>query len=256
MRVAASSSLCAWMTVALVLSGCDERGSRPPASPAPITPGAAPSPSAQTHTLSGRVVEGTTQGARPVADVPILITIFPPPGVFPRPSGFRSVVSDSAGRYVIGEVPHQHSVVLKAASPYTLGSLQPCAAALTLGADAVLDVELLSSPTTRRTIQGSPTISGVVYETTAEGRRPIADAAVGYEAVCWTGEFPNAWTRTDANGRYELCRLPSVDIVADGCIVAFAAGRSSASGPLNPRGDMTVDIDLPRLPFPGSSPLR
>ena len=99
--------------------------------------GCRPGPSSQTHTLSGRVVEGTTQGVRPMADAPIMITIFPPPGAFPR-SGFRSVVSDSEGRYVIGEVPHQHSVVLKAASPYTPGRLQPCAAALTMGADAVL----------------------------------------------------------------------------------------------------------------------
>lgn len=250
MKPAATPSLCAWMTVALVLSGCDEGGSRPPSSPTPLTPPAAPAPSSQTHTLSGRVVEGTTQGVRPIADVPIMITIFPPPGAFPRPSGFRSLVSDSEGRYVIGEVPHQHSVVLRAASPYTPGRSQPCAAALTMGADAVLDVELVSSPTTRRTIQGSPTISGVVYQTTAEGRRPIADAAVGYEAVCWTGEFPYAWTRTDANGRYELCRLPSVDIVSDGCVVAFAAGRSSSSGLLNPRADMIVDIDLSRMPLP------
>ena len=252
MKLAATSSWCAWMTVALVLSGCDEKGSRPPASPAPIapiTPPAAPTPSSQTHTLSGRVVEGTTQGVRPLADLPILITIFPPPGTYPRPSGSRLVRSDSEGRYAIGEVPHQHSVVLNAADTYSPGRLQPCAAALTMGADAVLDLELVSSPTTPRTIQGSPTISGVVYETTAEGRRPIADAAVVYEAVCWTGEFPNAWTRTDANGRYELCRLPSVDIVSDGCVVAFAAGRSFASGRLNPRADMIVDIDITRLPL-------
>jgi len=247
MKPATTPSLCAFMTVALMLAGCDQGGSPFPSSPAPP---AAPAPSSQTHTLSGRLVEGTTQGVRPIADARIMITIFPPPGVFPRPSGSRSVLSDSEGRYVVGEVPHQHSVVLKAEFPYATGRLQPCAAALTMDADARLDVELVASPRTPRTIQGSPTISGVVYETSAEGRRPLAGADVGYEAGCWTGEFPSAWTKTDLNGRYELCRLPSVEIVSNGCVTAFAAGRSSSSGLLNPRADMIVDIDLPPLPLP------
>ena len=41
---AVSGALCAWMTVVLVLSGCDEGGSRPPSSPTPLTPPAARRP--------------------------------------------------------------------------------------------------------------------------------------------------------------------------------------------------------------------
>ena len=233
------SGLCALMTFALMLPACDEDGRRPGSSPtAPIAP------PLQTHTLAGRVVEGTAQGARPIAGARILINIFPPPGIFPRPSSSRSSVSDSEGRYVVGDLPHRHAVVLTAGSPYVRGRLQPCAAPATMDADAVLDVELVSSATAPRTIHGSPTISGVVHEFSAEGRRPISGASVGYEAVCWTGEFPHAWTETDSSGRYELCRLPSADIADSGCIVAFAAGRSAASRLLDVRGDMVIDIDL------------
>ena len=178
-----------------------------------------------------------------------MITIFPPPGAFPRPSGFRSLVSDSEGRYVIGEVPHQHSVVLKAASPHPR-RLQPCAAALTMGADGVSTSS--SSPPRRpagrsKALQPSPAWSMRQRPPKADG--PLQTQLSGTKQ-CVGRVSSRTHRRTDANGRYELCRLPSVDIVSDGCVVAFADGRSSWSGLLNPRTDMIVDINLPRLALP------
>ena len=50
-----------------------------------------------------------------------------------------------------------------------------------------------------------PTLSGVVFETTPEGRRPVAGALVGL------GGDNDPWlagVTTDADGRYLFCRLP------------------------------------------------
>jgi hypothetical protein len=48
-------------------------------------------------------------------------------------------------------------------------------------------------------------LSGVVFETTLEGRRPIAGALVGLGG---DNDFWLAGATTDADGRYLLCRLP------------------------------------------------
>lgn len=251
MKPARRSSLSAVAVVAVILMACNESDPQPGLSPAvPIPPGARPSPAPPaplpTHTLSGRVVESTEQGVRPLADANVSMSLFAPPGVFPHETVLPPVLTDSEGRYRVPDLPHEYSVRLQAGTVYSPGWLHPCGAAATMNSDAVVDIEVVSSPEAARTIRDSPIISGVVYEMSAGGRRPIAGASVGYEGVCWTGEFPNAWTRTDSNGRYELCRLSPPDVLGGGCITAFAGGGSGWSGLLSVRGDMVVDIEVTR----------
>ena len=240
MRRTRKPFVAASMAGMLTVFGCAD-GGRTQSSPA--TPIAPTVPQAQTHALSGRVVGATAEGSRPVGDVRIEIAIYPPSGIFPRPGSFATAVTDAEGRYRVEDLSHGSSVVLT--TPRWSRS-QPCGAAATIDADTSLDIELVSAPGVPRAIQGEPAISGIVYEDTAEGRRPVADAAVGNEAVCWTGYFAQAWTRTDADGRYELCRLPSPDIIGhtDGCVTAFGKASTGQSGLLNIRGAMVVDIDL------------
>lgn len=122
--------------------------------------------------------------------------------------------------------------------------MQPCAATIALSADAALDVEIVSEASLSDgrapsiTI-GPPTLSGVVYETTPQGRRPVAGALVEFD---WIMDLVTATTRTDAEGRYVLCNLPfgRVDVWA---LKPDYALRNEA---VDFRGDMALDIEIRR----------
>jgi hypothetical protein len=167
---------------------------------------------------------------RPLANTPVNISLFAPPRVVPAETPLPQVITDADGRYVVHDLPHGYSVRLQAGTLFYPGWLHPCGAAALMNADAVVDIEVVDSAEAPRTIRDSPRISGVVYESTPEGRRPIAGASVGYEPLCWTGEFPSAWTRTDANGRYELCRLSPPAVFGAGCVNAFTPFASFTTG--------------------------
>jgi hypothetical protein len=83
---------------------------------------------------------------------------------------------------------------------------------VTLNPDATQDVTLTSRENLAAgnsivppRVPGTRTISGVVFEVTETGRRPVENMSVGWEAdMDWVA----AWTFTDARGRYLLCGLP------------------------------------------------
>jgi hypothetical protein len=96
---------------------------------------------------------------------------------------------------------------------------QPCAAAQVITADATLDVHRVVD---RSYLNGNlpavlraqtPTLSGVVYENTAQGRRPIPDAWVTLDGLGGMGVLV-ADTRSDAQGRYLLCNVPQTPSMA------------------------------------------
>ena len=87
MRLGCTLSIWALSIAAAILAGCDDaaRRNRSPTAPAPP----APAPGL-THTLSGRVLESTAQGVRPLANTSVGISLFAPPGVVPAfPLGDR-----------------------------------------------------------------------------------------------------------------------------------------------------------------------
>jgi hypothetical protein len=143
--------------------------------------------------------------------------------------------TDSAGRYVLTNVPDGARVLV---DTYKSEYVQQCAAPpIQIFADASIDLELIArnniivTPQSIASKPGFRTITGVIYENTEDGRRPVAGAFVDYEPVM---DSPAATTYSDASGRYLLCGLPddrTVDIGAgNGSRVAYttaAPGQTS-----------------------------
>jgi len=91
----------------------------------------------------------------------------------------------------------------------------------------------------------SPTLSGMVYETTADGRRPLPHTRVLYSMNDWNGF--DVYTDTDADGRYIFCRIPR----GPGRLGAGDCDDAVFTLPVDVKGDTVVDVDL--RPFKGNS---
>lgn len=81
-------------------------------------------------------------------------------------------------------------------------------------------------------------ISGVLYEVTAEGRRPAPDAFVDYEPI---DDSPAAVTYTDSEGRFLLCGIPQARTATIGAALGVGrfAYRSVPPGP-----DASTEIEI------------
>jgi hypothetical protein len=120
----------------------------------------------------------------------------------------RPVVTDAEGRYTF-RAPLASSVrIIVAASP----PYQPCAATLTVNGDVTRDVhtvrdrEQLGARLPPQFLSQIPTLSGVVFEVTPEGRRFVSEAHLEL-VTADGGEIALADTLTDRDGRYVLCGL-------------------------------------------------
>jgi hypothetical protein len=113
------------------------------------------------------------------------------------------MTTDAAGVYRFTGVPNGFVILLT----YNIrGYYQPCAATVSLSADAAVGIDLVSPDSPLLLItSGSPTLFGIVFETTSDGRRPVAGAE-----IYLGGDFDPviATTVSNAVGRYLLCRLP------------------------------------------------
>ena len=112
-------------------------------------------------------------------------------------------------------------------------------------ADTRRDIEVVGSgsPGFR---YDSPTLSGIVYESTADGRRPLPNTRVLFSIDASSGF--DAYTDTDADGRYILCRIPR----GSGRLGAGDCNDAVFWFPVEVNGDMTVDADL--RPFKATCP--
>jgi hypothetical protein len=129
------------------------------------------------------------------------------------------------------------------------GYSQPCSALTnTTGNGLDLDVvpdEILSttgvpSPMPIR----QPTLSGLVFERTPDGPRPIPGARVSGDFTGGMGDGTGAVTRSDAVGRYLLCGV--VDAGLGFAILASKVGYGSAFLPADVRVTRSLDIELVR----------
>jgi hypothetical protein len=128
--------------------------------------------------------------------------------------------TDAAGRYRLAvyfynKVPQQVTLWGLA---FKDGYVQQCATQKTVvGDSATLDLRLTSivnlSSARPMSDPGSRTVSGIVFQTTATGPRPVEGATVGWFAFDDNGEGM-ARTVTDAAGFYLLCGLPQTRIVS------------------------------------------
>jgi hypothetical protein len=207
---------------------------------APSTPAApttnAPAPSGPAVTLTGRVTEvsgaglSASVGANPLRPTP---SWHGPP---------RGTQADAGGQYRFTTLPlHPGTVYVRA---WKEGYVQQCATAVTLHADTTVDLTL--TPFTNALVSGLPTashlrhVSGVVYERTGIGRRPLAGVWVGWEPIMDTVV---ADTRTDAQGRYRLCGIPR-DRIDSLFAVRIGTNRPAMSA-VDAGGDAVIDFELP-----------
>lgn len=188
----------------LALGSCDRNRllTTPPTGPTPPAP-TAPQPSSSLFTLSGVVFDHTSAGPRPRAAVPLLVRSRGLPG--------GQVTSDVNGRYEISGVPSGAVTI----GPWIEADYRaPCPPGTdVLKGNATFDVHVVS--TTLLSGAGAPAsmpktdlwISGVVFERTSEGVRPIAGATVDL-ANDDSERRVISTTLTDAAGRYLLCTAP------------------------------------------------
>lgn len=146
--------------------------------------------------------------------------------------------TDATGRFTVLSFENRR-VKITAYAPGTPGPLwsqslyQVCGVHPLVNGVSSIEVELIRAGIAR-TASPSPTLSGVVYENTAEGPRPAAQMAVLYSSYGHDGA--DVYTRTDNAGRYSFCDLP-----LGGGSVLPACSRS-ASPPEHPVNIFSVQI--------------
>jgi Carboxypeptidase regulatory-like domain len=221
------------MLLAVVTAGCGgDSVSSSPTAPTTIAP-VATGPSVM---LTGRVTDASGAGlSASVGANPLRWT---QPWTGPP----RSTLADATGLYRFVLLPqHPGTVYVRA---WKEGFVQQCAQAVTLHTDTSIDITIV--PFTNALTSGLPTaphlrhVSGVVYEKTGIGRRPLAGVWVGWEPIMDTVV---ADTRTDAQGRYRLCGLPRERI--DSVFAVRIGTYRPVMASVEAGGDAVIDFELP-----------
>jgi hypothetical protein len=149
------------------------------------------------------------------------------------------VLTDSSGGYRLTSLPAGTVWV----DTYKEGYVQQCAAPeLTVPQDATVDLQLVSranltASTNQPPMPGLRSVSGVIVESTAAGKQPVAGAFVDFEPV---PDSPAAVTYSDTAGRFLLCGLPEDRAVDLG--VGFSGRVTYVAVP---PGQTEIEIVLP-----------
>src|SRR5688572_12137883 len=228
-------STCLAVTLAVITLSCDNESSAPavaiPTAPTPAVPTGA------TVTLTGAVREDASSG--PASGT--WVGVGSVQGTAPWVGAPGSARVDGQGRYELKVREDPGPAYVKA---WKVGYAQQCAVSVTLQTD--LNVDLTITPFADVLTNGLPTapnrrhISGVVYELTDNGRQPLSNAWVGWDAVLDTVV---AETRTDAQGRYRLCGIPMGKI--DGLFAVRVNSNRPVYRSVGPGADAVVDFELP-----------
>ena len=149
--------------------------------------------------------------------------------------------SGGTGQYELTGLPTSAIVIVDA---WTDGHdyVQQCAAPPTrMEADTTVDLQLVSRENVSGTPDGIPMapgfrfVSGVIFENTPAGKRPVRGVHVDYEPVM---DSAAARTFSDANGRYLLCGIPADD-AAD-----IGAGFNGRAAYATARPGQTTGVDI------------
>ncbi len=239
----------AGLCLLLVMSACGEEPRSLPT--APTLPTVPSSPAGPTFTLSGVITERFS--GRPVPGATVWVEPFsltPQVRRWP-PAGMRTTPSDDAGRYIISGLPSLGPVWVSTAqtwgNAFSAPYVHQCATTVTVEGDATFDV-IVSSTTdlvalnasTAPTPPNSRIVSGTVFQVAANGRQPVSNVWVGWEAT-GSGDLM-AETRTDAAGQYRLCGVPRERIT----LSAAPAYGNVFYATVDPGSDAIVDIELAR----------
>ena len=240
----------AGLCLLLVMSACGEEPRSPPTAPsAPTVPDVPSTPVAPTFTLSGVITERFS--GRPVQGAKVWVWPFTfaqvrgwPPG------GMRMTPSDDAGRYTISGLPSLGPVWVSTAQTwgdaFSAPYMHQCVTTVMIEGDATLDLTVSSTTdlvalnaSTGPTPPNSRIVSGTVFEITSNGRQPVGNVWVGWEAAM---DGLVAETRTDAAGHYRVCGLPRERII----LSAAPAYGNVFSASVDPGSDAIVDIEIAR----------
>jgi hypothetical protein len=160
-------------------------------------------------------------------------------------SGHRigPVRTDVHGRYTFHVIPGTF-VRVQVAATY-----QPCVAGVSARGSVTRDVYIISDPDQlgghlpAHLLGDTPILSGLVFETTAQGRQPVARARVELDMLYGMGDV-SATTLTDTEGRYVLCGLSGHDSTS---VYASKAGyRLADVGSVALNGNTVHDIEVQR----------
>jgi hypothetical protein len=193
-----------------------------------------------TERFSGRPVQGAKVWVFPLS---LMGRSWPP-------AGLRTTPSDGAGRYTISGLPSLGPVWVSTAQTwgdaFSAPYVHQCVTTVTVEGDATLDVTISSTTdlvalnaSTGPTPPNSRIVSGTVFEITANGRQPVSNVWVGWEAVI---DGSVAETRTDAAGHYRVCGLPRERFT----LFAAPAYGTVFSASVDPGSDAIVDIEIVR----------
>ena len=213
----------------------------PPLAPRPA--GGPPFPFPPGIYVIDGVITESAQGGRPLSGISVSAWVQTATIGFSYMFAYGPRVTDAQGHYELAGIPAGARVRLQLFAP---GYVQQCAApevhanlSLQLDAQVVPRTSVSSSPASvPQSSPGFRQISGVVYEVTAQGRRPVPDSFVDYEPI---NDFPAALTYTDAQGRFLLCGIPEA---GDSWISGSIGGGRFAYVKVPPGPDASVDIEV------------
>lgn len=192
-----AASLLTW------LAGCNNSV---PTSP-PTSPTSPSLPAPLSYVVSGILFETVDGVSRPLAGRQVRLLDSGTCGQ-PIPGDCRvekedAFFTDDNGRYT-AQVPPNSRVFVSARGPS--GTLQPCLATAAVDKDTTIDVQVVSAGSSLTPpAAAGPMITGFVYETTSEGRKPLRGVEAWLEVGF--GGYAVAFTQTDEAGRFFLCRV-------------------------------------------------
>lgn len=215
-------------------------GAAPPAAP---TAGAS-SPSSQVlaggpYTITGEVVSFES-GV--IADAAIDLWVQTPTFGFSYWWANGPLRSDGLGQFV-ANVRGSDITILA----HKTGFVQPCAVKLSVSDHRAVRLEMIpvssldSLDPVRPQLSTEPTLTGVIYETTPDGRQPIAGADLWAEHLL---EVAQATTRSDRGGGYFLCNLGPATYL----YVGKPGFETRYLGPIDASQSRVLDIELERTP--------
>src|SRR5437588_4815498 len=202
------------MIVGVVATSICACNSRPPVGPTQsttrvnATPTPSPPPPPSAFSVSGIVYESTASGRRSLAGVGIDVSLeyqsWPPRTTSDAQGHYQvsgSYVASNGGFKVRGELP---------------GYSQPCRAPITPTQNGTVDIYMVSNVLLSTTGAPSsmpsrpPTVTGLIFEQTPQGRRPIGGATVIGDFTAGDGWAPSATTISDVAGHYMLCGVDDI----------------------------------------------
>ncbi len=182
-RLLLAASLLTW------LGGCSNSA---PTSPAPLS-----QPLPESFVVSGTLFETVNGVSRPLAGRQVRLL-----SISAKSETEDAFLTDDNGRYTANVPPGSR---VFAYGRDVSGPWQPCLASAVVDKATTIDVQVVPAGSSLTApAAANPMITGFVYETTSQGRKPLPGVVVWLEAGL--NSYGVAVTQTDEAGGFFLCR--------------------------------------------------